>query len=510
MFTYDVVVSSIAATISDPFTLLMVFVGTFMGLTFGTLPGLTATMGIALMIPLTYSFSQVAAIGMLFGIYVGGIAGGAVASILINIPGTPNALVTTFDGYPMAQQGRAAEAMGWAAIASFLGSLISWVVLVFFSSYLAQVCVSFSSPEYAALALLGLSIVASISEKNAMKSFIMLGLGLIISMIGQDPIYGASRFTFGQTQLLGGLPSTALIIGLFSIPQVLNTCTEVNKQRIGKISYKNFVPSPKKIWKARMPILLSSIIGTVIGIIPAVGGSAATFMAYDQVKRFSKDSDTFGKGNYKGIIASEASNNAVCGGAAVPLFTLGIPGDSVTAVLLGGLMIQGLQPGPKLYTENPSFVIGAFTTIFIATVFMVVIQLGAIKFFVRLLDVPNCYLVSGIIPISLIGAFALRNNYMDVVLMLGIGILAYFLRRGKFPVAPCVLGIVLGTMFEREMRIAIRMSSGDWSTFFTRPVSCVIIIAAVLFFCYSMFCSIRTVILDYKTVENELVAASEE
>src|SRR5690554_4221429 len=279
MFELNLIVSTVFSILSDPFTLLMVFVGTFMGLTFGTLPGLTATMGIALMIPLTYVFDSVTALGMLIGIYVGGIAGGAVASILLKIPGTPNALVTTFDGYPMARQGRGAEAMGWAAVSSGFGGVISWFVLVFLSSYLARLCVSFSSPEYAALALLGLTIVAAITSKNIIKAFTMLCLGIFISMIGTDPIFGAYRFTYNNIQLMAGLSITPVIIGLYSLPQVLNTCTEINTKKVEKIRLKNFFPSLKGLWDAKVSLFVASIIGTFTGVIRAVGGGVATFFA---------------------------------------------------------------------------------------------------------------------------------------------------------------------------------------------------------------------------------------
>jgi putative tricarboxylic transport membrane protein len=446
---------------------------------------------------------------MLIAIYVGGIAGGAVASILINIPGTPNAIVTTFDGYPMAQQGKAASAMGWAAIASGVGSLFSWIVLVFFSPYLAKVCTSFSSPEYTALALIGLTMVASISSKDILKAFTMLCFGVFISMIGTDPLYGSFRFTFKNVQLMAGVALTPVVIGLYSLPQVLKACNDINTSKVEKVSLKNFVPSWKEFWEAKKSLTIASVIGTVIGIIPAVGGGVATFLSYDQVKRASKDPESFGKGNHHGIIASEASNNAVCGGAIVPLLTLGIPGDSVTAILLGGLMIHGLQPGPRLYLEHPDFIVGVFTIFFVATVFMVLIQMGAIRFFIKILSVPNCYLIAGIVPVSVIGAFALGNNFFDVLVMLVIGTIAYFLGRARFPVAPCVLGLVLGSMFERELRTSLRFSHGDWSIFFTRPVPCILVILAAIFFSVSLCKTIKAYVATVKSTAG-IIPATEE
>lgn len=474
------IISGVIATVSDPIAMVMVLLGTFMGLVFGALPGLTATMAVALLIPMTFTLEPVTAIGTMLGAYIGGMAGGAVSAILLNIPGTPSAVVTTIDGHPMARAGRGAEALGWAAIASGFGGLISWVFLAFLSPALARMATSFSAPEYAALALFGLTIISAVSGKSIAKGVIAGLIGMVLSFAGTDPIWGDLRFTFGNYNLLSGVATMPALIGLYSIPQILNGCTNKNTVKNVKVRMKNFIPSFKAIWKSKWNIIRTSLIGVIIGIIPATGGNIAAFIAYDQAKRFSKEPETFGKGNPDGIIASEAANNAVCGGALIPLLTLGIPGDSVTAVMLGGLLIHGLTPGPALFTENYNVVIGIFTTLLIATILMVLIQMVGIKFFVKVLSVPTNYLSAALVVLSLVGSFALRKNMFDVYMTIGLGIFGYFLMRGGFPIAPAVLGLVLGRMFEREFRTALRTSSGSLTVFLNRPIALVLIIISAL------------------------------
>ncbi len=473
------VLTYVLEAITNPLAIVMVLAGTFMGLVFGALPGLSATMAVALLIPMTFTLDSVPAIGAMVGGYIGGMAGGAVASILLNIPGTPSAVVTTFDGYPMAKSGRGAEALGWAAFASGFGSLISWAILVFAAPKLAALCTSFSAPEYTALAFFGLTIISSVSGKSMTKGLIAGMIGIVLSMAGTDPIWGDLRFTFGNYNLLSGISTMPALIGLYSIPQILKGCLE--KNTVGKVDVKikNFVPSPRKLWEHRINILRTSLIGTAIGIIPATGGNIAAFIAYDQAKRFSKHPENFGKGEIDGIIASEAANNSVCGGALIPLLTLGIPGDSPTAVFLGGLMIHGLTPGPAMFTEKYNVVVGIFTMLLLATIFMVLLQMVGIKLFTKVLAVPTNYLSAALVVLSLVGSYALRSNMFDVMMTIGLGIFGYFLMKAEFPIAPAVLGLVLGSMFEREFRTALRTSHSDWTVFFTRPVSCVIFLVAV-------------------------------
>ncbi len=495
------IMSQAAATISDPMTMLMVFVGTFMGLTFGAIPGLTATMGVALLVPITYALDPSIAIGMMLGCYVGGISGGAVASILINIPGTSSAMVTTFDGYPMAQNGRGAEALGWAAISSGVGGIISWIALVLFSPVLAAWCTSFSSPEYAALTFFGLTIVASINNKNMLKGLMAAALGVFLGCIGMDPLYGVSRFTFKNINLMGGLQMMPLVIGLYAIPQVLEMCDKkVTKQQKLDLRFKSYIPSLKRMWDTKVTWLVSSLIGTVIGIIPATGQSIACFMAYDRAKSMSKTPERFGQGTHHGVAAAESANNAVCGGAMVPLLTLGIPGDGITAIMLGGFTIHGLQPGPRFFTEHPDLVISIFTCMLVATLLMVLIQLGAIKFFARILSIPNCYLSAGIVVVALVGSFALRNNYFDVICTIVMGFVGYFMRKANFPAPSLMLGLVLGAKFEWELRTTMKQY-GTFLVFFQRPIAFAFLAIAVIIIAKYTYSGIKNILLNQAKAE---------
>lgn len=476
--TFTTIVSGFLATLTSPMTLFCTFLGTFVGLVFGSLPGLSATMGVALLIPMTFTLTPTNAIGMLLGVYIGGIAGGAVSAILLNIPGTPSSVVTTIDGYPMTQKGHAARALGWAAFSSGWGSIISWLLLITISPVLARLCTSFGSPEYAALAFFGLSIIAAVSGESIIKGLVAGLLGVSLSFVGIDPIWGDLRFTFGNINLMGGISTIAALIGLYSIPQILDSCLSPDNKKVSgkELSIKEIVPPLKEQAAHAMDILRSSLIGTIIGIIPATGGNIAAFIAYDQAKRFSKNPDNFGKGEPAGIIASEASNNGVCGGALIPMMTLGIPGDSVTAVLMGGLMIHGLQPGPALFTDHAPEVVGIFTTVLIATIFMVALQVFGIKIFVKTLNVPINYLDAVLVVLSLVGSYAIRGNMFDVYLTLFFGVGGYLLKKGGFPMAPVVLGLVLGSMFEGEFRRGMKLGGGNIAIFFTRPVSLLFIL----------------------------------
>ncbi len=480
MTDFSVVLSSILSVVSDPVSLLIILAGTAMGLIFGSLPGLTATMGVALLIPLTYTMEPVQAIGMMLGCYVGGIAGGAIPAILLNIPGTPDACVTTMDGHPMAKRGEGAKALGWAAFASGIGTFFSWIVLILAAPLLASICIEFGSPEYCALAFFGLSVIIAVSGKSLIKGIIAGLLGVGISFIGVDPIWGNMRYTFDSIYMIGGIALMPALIGFYSIPQILKGCTGSNIEAShDKIRVRDFVPSLRDLWKNKFTIMRSSIIGTVIGAIPATGGNIAAYIAYDQTKKWSKDPDSFGKGNYQGVISAEAANNGVCGGAMIPLTTLGIPGDSVTAMLLGGLIIHGIQPGPLLFASNPEVVYGLFTTLLIGTLFMVLLQMFGIRIFVKILSVPVNFLNAILVVLSLVGAYALNNNFFDVVVALALGFIGFIMSKADFPMAPAVLGLVLGSKFETEFRRSLQMSHNSLSIFFTRPIACGLILIAV-------------------------------
>lgn len=483
--------TAFVTVLTSPMTILFIMLGTIMGLVFGSLPGLTATMGVALLIPLTYSMDTTTAMGIMLGCYIGGMAGGAISACLLNIPGTPSAVCTCFDGYPMTLQGRGAQALGWSAWGSGFGTLVSWFVLVAISGPLAKVCLAFSSHEYFALALFGLTIIAAVSGKSVVKGIIAGFFGLALSMIGVDPVIGITRFTFSNVNLMAGISAIPALIGFFSIPQILKACTDKPKKIETNIRTKDFIPSPKELIHHAPTIFRSSIIGVIIGMIPATGGNIAAFISYDQAKRFSKDRDNLGKGSPEGVIASEAANNGVAGGALVPLLTLGIPGDSITAVMLGGLMLHGVTPGPKIFVEHAEVVYGIFVCVLLATIMMVAVQCVGIKAFVQVLRVSPAYLSPILAVLSLIGAFALRKNFFDVLIALILGIIGYFMTKAEFPMAPAVLGLVLGSIFEGEFRRAMSVTQGDITSFFTRPVSCAILIISALVLVVNLVNAVR-------------------
>lgn len=478
---YGALFSEALAAFANPTTWIFVAIGTFCGLVFGCLPGLTATMAVCLFIPLTYTMHPGTGMATLCGCYMGGIAGGAISAILLHIPGTSSSVVTLLDGYPMAQKGQGARAVGWAAFASGWGSIVSWVTLVLLSPFLAKVCVSFSSPEYAALSMFGLTIVAAVSGDSLLKGVVVACIGIMTIMVGFDPIFGTPRFTFDNINLLGGIDYMPAIIGLFSIPEILDSCAKAgNPLATAHVRMRDIVPPWLEQWKHKWSILRSSIIGTIIGVIPATGSGVAAYLSYDQAKRFSKHPETFGTGDIDGIIASEAANNGVCGGALVPMLTLGIPGDGVTAVMMGGLLIHGLNPGPSLFSKSPDIVGLIFTGVFLASIFLVLFQVVGIKFFIRILNVPLCFLAPALLTLTLIGCYALNNNPFDIFVGLVFGAIGYAMVKGNFPTSPMVLGLVLGHMFESEIRMALQSSLGSLSIFFTRPVSCIVILLAVV------------------------------
>ena len=491
--TFATTFAGVIGVFTNPIGLLWTLLGVAVGLVFGALPGLSATMGVALIIPLTFTMDEVTAIGMLVGVYIGGIAGGAVSAILINIPGTPSSVVTSIDGYPMAKKGLAPRALGWAAFSSGWGSIISWLLLCTIAPLLARLCTGFGSPEYAALAFFGLSIIAAVSGKSVMKGLIAGLLGVSLSFIGIDPIWGDLRFTFKNVNLLGGISTVAALIGLYSIPQIINSCMDSDNEKINgkELSIRNIVPPFREQWAHKVNIIRSALIGTFIGIIPAAGGNIAAFLAYDQAKRFSKQPETFGQGNPDGIIASEAANNGVCGGALIPMITLSIPGDSVTAVLLGGLMIHGITPGPILFQEKPEIVAGIFTMVLVSTIFMVLLQVFGIKLFVKTLNVPVNFLNAILVMLALVGSFAIKGSFFDVLLTLFFGLIGFLMSRGGFPMAPVVLGLVLGSMFEGEFRRTIKLGNGSAAIFLQKPIAMLFIILAVLIILSTVISSMR-------------------
>lgn len=444
--------------------------GVLLGMIFGVIPGLTAVTGIAILIPLTFGMSVITGMSALLGVYVGAIYAGSITAILVNTPGTAAAAATLLEGPALREKGMAGKALTMTTVASFVGGIISCIALIVISPQLANLAMQFGPPEYFALALFGLSIVAGLSKGALLKGITAALVGLLFSTIGADPVTGTIRFTMGSPYLLNGLSFVPALIGLFAVSQVFIKLQEnknfqeaIPEVPRDKLTFQEF----RANWKN---ILLSSVVGTFIGIIPATGSGTASYIAYDQVRRFSRHSEEFGKGTLEGIAATETANNAVTGGALIPLLTLGIPGDVVTAVILGGFMIQGLTPGPLLFREHVDTVYGMFTALILANIFMLIFGLLAIRFFVKVLRIPQGILMPFIIVFCVLGGFAVNNSPFDVWIVLLFGILGFLMVRLEFPLPPMLLALILAPLLESNFRRAMIMSGQDLSIFFTRPI----------------------------------------
>ncbi|MBR0597591.1 tripartite tricarboxylate transporter permease [Sinanaerobacter chloroacetimidivorans] len=470
-------------TAFQPEAMLFTILGTVLGIIFGALPGLTSTMAVALLIPVTFGLGPVAGMGMLVGAFCGGTAGGSVSATLLRIPGTPSSICTTFDAFPMAQKGQAGLALGTSVICSFIGGIFSLLVLSLLAPQLARFALKFGPLEYFSLAILGLTIIASISGESMIKGLLAGLIGVFASFVGIDQVTGMSRLTFGNANLLSGLSLLPVLIGLFAISQAFSEAEKVGEEKPAELSVKGKVKGefPKfSLLVSKWKILLSSsMIGTLVGILPGAGGSIASFVAYDQAKRMSKEPDTFGSGNIEGVVASETSNNAMTGGALVPMLALGIPGDTCTAVMLGGLLIHGLRPGPLLFKDSMDVVYGIFFALLLANVAMLIFQFVGIRLFVKIMKVPRHLLTPLVLVLCTIGAYGASSNLFDVKVMLLFGVIGYFATKLGYGVAPIVLGFILGSMAELQLRRGAEMYSGI-SVLVERPISLILLIASVL------------------------------
>ncbi len=461
--------------------------GTLGGLVIGALPGLTATMGVALLIPLTFGMSPVMGLNMLIGIYIGGIYGGCVSSILLRTPGTPAAAATVLDGYPMAQRGEAGKALGMATIASTIGGLIAAVVLATLAPQLAGIALEFGAPEYFALALFGLTIIASLSG-DVLKGAISGMLGILISCVGADPISGITRYTFGIQGFASGFAFTPALIGLFALSEVftqIERLTSTDKEKAIAL-VTNRWPSRADMKESAGTLIRGSLIGTLIGIIPGTGSGTASWISYNEARRTSSTPEKFGTGHMPGIAATESANNAVCASALIPLLALGIPGDVVTAVLMGGLMIQGLAPGPMLFQTNPDVVVGIFGGTFIATIFMFIFGMALIPVFSRILMVPRRMLTMAIVVFCFIGSFSINLNPVDLYTMVGFGVLGWGMQKYGFSQAALCIALILGPMMEANLRRGLLQSGDNLIEFLSGPITLLFLALTVVSLCWPM------------------------
>lgn len=467
-------------------TVSMILLGVLAGIIIGALPGLTVNMGIALLLPLTYSFQGMTGILLLLGVYCGAVYGGSITAILISTPGTPASAATVLDGYPMAKKGEAGRALGLSTMGSMFGGLFSTVALVLIAPMLAQVATGFSAAEYFALAIFGISIITSVSSQSIIKGLIGGGLGLAIATVGLDPMTSGMRFTFDSVYLMGGISFIPVLVGLFAFSQGLLSFEENFREKqtgqvqIIKAAISRILPTWLDFKRVLPTYLRSSAIGTTIGAIPGTGGDIASFIAYNEAKRWSKHPEEFGHGSPEGVSAPEAGANAVSGGAMVPLMTLGIPGDGATAIIMGAFMVQGLALGPQLFTDHPVEVNTIFIGLFAANIFMGIMGFAFMRLFAKVMDVPRSVLVPVILVLCSVGAYSVNHSMTDVFVMMGSGFLAYIMIKLNFSMSPIVIGIILGPMAESNLRRALMMSEGDPSVFLTRPICATFLAIAIL------------------------------
>lgn len=464
-----------------PMNILMIIIGVTIGIIIGCMPGLSAAMGVALLLPLTFGMKAESGLIMLGAIYCGAIFGGSISAILIHTPGTPASAATALDGYELTKKGKAGKALGTACFSSFCGGLLSCISLYFCAPILAKLAMKFASPEYFWLALFGLTIIAGVTSGSMLKGLMSGAFGLIISTIGMDPMEGTLRYMFGIDELYNGINVTCALIGLFSLSQVFILAESKIKERSEIISFNDSVILKWHEIKRITPTIIRSwLIGNIIGILPGAGASIACFLGYNEAKRFSKHKEEFGHGSIEGVAGSEAANNAVTGGSLIPTLTLGIPGESVTAVLMGGLIIQGLQPGPELFTYYAPMTYTFFAGFVVVQFFMLLIGLGGCKIFANISKISDAVLIPCIFVLCVVGSFAINNSFIDVVIMFIFGIIGYLMRKTGLNTAAVVLALILGPIGERGLRRSLAISNGDISILFSTPICWMLIIFCLL------------------------------
>lgn len=466
-------------------SLIYMILGVILGLIFGAVPGLSATLAVVLLVPFTYTMSIEAGVATLIGSYVGGISGGLASAIMINMPGTPSSVATTFDGFPMAKQGKAGKALGVGVVCSFLGTLFSWICLVIFAPALSKIALSFGPFELAAAIFFGFSAVITLSGDSVYKGIISGLMGLVFCLIGSDSLTGMGRATFGSGFLNTGIAYMPALIGMFVVAEVFNGVESIaDKYIVPKQKISECYMTLKELKESVGNILRSSLIGVFIGTLPGIGGSFANLVTYDQARKASKHPETFGKGNYQGIVATEAGNNATIGGALIPLIALGIPGDIVTAALLGGLMLKGVTPGPLFVLEYPDAVNAIFNSVFISSFLMLVLMLSiGVRVFPVILRVPKFLLLPVVMIMALAGTYNLNYSVNDVYTTVLMGFVGYLFDKLKISKTPLVITMILGKSFEIYLRTAITQSSGSFIPFITRPFALLFLLFTIITLC---------------------------
>lgn len=445
--------------------------GVIVGVFIGAIPGMGAAMAVAIGLPFTFYMDPVTGILMLTGIYKGSYYGGSIAAILINTPGTPAAACTVLDGYPLARKGRGREALDIALYSSCIADLISNLSLIFFAGIIASWALKFGPPEFFALVVFSMTIIAGVSGGSLFKGFASAAAGFLAATVGQDLFYGTGRFDFGSTNLLGGLSLVPVLIGLFALPEIIDKYARgyFGARQIDAV-FAGSAATLKQFLKCLPSIIRGSLIGVGIGAIPGIGGAPAAFLSYSEARRKSTTPENFGKGELEGVAAAEAGNNGVCGATLIPLLSLGVPGDIVTAVLLGAFMIHGLQPGPLMFKENINEIYAIYCGLLLSSAFLFATGKFSIRFFSRISEVPDRLVMPVVVVLCIFGAFVINNSLFDVFIMLSAGLMGYLMLCAKIPAAPFLIAFVLGPLFEDNLRRSLLISRGEFDIFVRGPI----------------------------------------
>jgi putative tricarboxylic transport membrane protein len=467
------------AILADPYVMMMVLLGTVLGIFVGALPGISGSTTIALLLPMTISMGPVPAICFLGAIYCAANFGGSITAIMVNAPGDPSASATALEGFKMAEKGQAGLALGMSAISSAIGGIVSVVVLIFAAPLLARAAYSFGPPEYFALALFGLSMCAAVGGDSALKNLMAAALGLLIATVGMDLTTGVERYAFGVMELSDGIGFVPVLIGLFAVGEMLDQAT----RRFGKPAIIALdaarVPGMAEMRKCWRSIWIGSGIGTFIGALPALGATTAALIGYNETRRWSKHKHEFGHGSIEGVAGPEAANNAAVGGSMVPTLALGIPGSATTAIILAGLIVQGVRPGPHLFTEQPTLLYAVFASMLAANIFYLLMGLTMAKFFARISLIPAAFLWPSVFALSLIGAYGPNQSMGDVWVMLAAGVVGLLFRRAGFSPAPLIMGLVLGGMVEETLKQSLLIFGDDLTGFLSRPIAMTLIVVTL-------------------------------
>lgn len=469
---------------TDPSLLMLTAIGTLAGIYVGAIPGLSVTMATSILISFTFAWDVNDALALIVGVYCGGVYGGSRTAIMLNIPGAPSAVATSFDGYPLAQQGEAGRAIGLSTVMSVIGGLIGTIVLASIAPFLSDMALEFAPRDYFLIAVLGLLLVGSLAAESLSRGIFAAALGAVIGLVGLDPVTADQRFTMGSMQLMGGIHYVVVMIGMFGVAEAFFQLHQLNaipvRQKVDKI-----IPSFKLVLKYLPLSIRTSIIGVVVGALPGTGGDIASLFAYDHAKRTVKNpSKPFGQGAYEGLVAPETANNAAVGGAYVPMLTLGMPGDAVTAIIIGALVIHGLNPGPMLMIQTPHIFWFTVGNLVLANIFLLIFGLTGIKVFAKVVELPKAILIPLILVLCVVGSYSLNSSMTEVYWMLGFGLLGYFMKIFRFQMGPVILGVILGPLMDTTYRQAMSSVGDNGAVFLldlvTHPLSIILTTTVVL------------------------------